>query len=60
MKSPSFSATPEFLHFKNVMRNLVVVPKSELDQLVRESKEHSPRKDNPNAPGRKRSKPSKP
>jgi|SRR5580704_4544606 hypothetical protein len=60
MKSPLFSATPEFRHFKNVMRRLLAVPKSELDQLVSESNEHSPRKGNPNAPGRKQSKPSKP
>ena len=44
MKSPSFSDTPEF------QRNLPAVQKSELDELVRESKEHSPRKGNPKAP----------
>jgi hypothetical protein len=38
------------------MRKLIAVPKAELDELVKASKDESPRKGNPNAPGRKRSK----
>ena len=52
-KSPPFSSTSEFQYFKNVVRKLLAVPKSELDELVNASKENSPRKGNPNAPGRK-------
>lgn len=60
MKSaPSFNSTPEFQHFKSVMRKLIAVPKAEVDELVLASKESSPRKNNPNAPGRKRVKRSK-
>jgi hypothetical protein len=59
MKPASFDSTPEFQHFKNVMRALVKVPKAELDAMVKTAKEESPRNDNPNAPGRKRAKRSK-
>lgn len=51
-----FENTPEFAEFKRVMRRIVGVPKAELDQRVRESKETSPRKNNPKSPGRKRRK----
>jgi hypothetical protein len=57
MKSaPSFDTTPQFEHFRNVMRKLIAVPKAEVDELVLASKESSPRKNNPHAPGRKRAK----
>jgi hypothetical protein len=56
MKPASFDSTPEFQHFKGVMRNLLAVPKAEVDELVKASKEASPRKNNPDAPGRKRTK----
>ena len=52
----SFDSTPEFQHFKEVMRKLVAVPKAELDALVKAAKEASPRKGDPHAPGRKRAK----
>jgi len=55
MKSaPSFDSTPQFQHFKDVMRKLIAVPKAEVDELVKASREASPRKNNPAAPGRKR------
>jgi hypothetical protein len=41
------------------MGKLIKVPKVELDRLVREAADASPRKDNPSAPGRKRAKRSK-
>jgi hypothetical protein len=49
-----FRTTPEFRKFKGIMRRLLKVPKSDLDEMVRTSKERSPRVGNPNAPGRKR------
>jgi hypothetical protein len=49
-----FEATPEFRTFKGIMRRLMKVPKSDLDEMVKASKERSPRAGNPNAPGRKR------
>lgn len=48
-----FRATPEFTKFKGIMRKLLKVPKAELDEMVKTSKERSPRTGNPNAPGRK-------
>jgi len=57
MKPASFDSTLEFQNFKDVMRKLMAVPKAELDELVRASKEESPRNGNPHAPGRKRTKP---
>lgn len=59
MKPASFDSTPEFQHFREVMKKLITVPKAELDQLVQAAKDASPRKNNPNAPGRKRMKPRK-
>jgi hypothetical protein len=53
MEPAPFDSTPEFQHFKDVMRKLIAVPKSELDQMVRAAKDSSPRKNNPHAPGRK-------
>ena len=48
-----FRATPEFRKFKGIMRRLLKMPKSDLDEMVKASKECSPRAGNPNAPGRK-------
>ncbi len=48
-----FEATPEFARFKDGMRALLAVPKSKLDELVKEAKEKSPRIGNPKAPGQK-------
>jgi hypothetical protein len=59
VKSASFESTPEFQHFRDVMRKLIKVPKAEVDQMVRDAAEASPRKNNPTAPGRKRAKRSK-
>jgi hypothetical protein len=53
MKPASFDSTPEFQHFKNTMRKLLAVPKKELDEMVRDAKESSPRNGNKHAPGRK-------
>ena len=48
-----FLGTPAFRKFKGIMRRLLKVPKSDLDKMVKVSKERSPRAGNPNAPGRK-------
>jgi len=48
-----FRTTPEFRKFKGIMRRLLAVPKAELDERVKASKEQSPRAGNPKAPGRK-------
>jgi hypothetical protein len=53
MKEPAFDKTPEFEHFKEVMRGILTVPKKRLDELVRAAKENSPRKGDPHAPGQK-------
>jgi hypothetical protein len=53
MASASFDSTPEFARFTKQMRKLIAVPKARLDELVEQAKESSPRKGNPNAPGRK-------
>ena len=52
-----FEASPEFSRFKDGMRALLAVPKSKLDELVKEAKEKSPRTGNPKAPGKKRKQP---
>jgi len=54
MKAAPFDSTPEFQHFKDVMRGVLSVPKKRLDELVEAAKESSPRKGNPHAPGQKR------
>lgn len=54
MKAAPFDSTPEFKHFKEVMRAVLAVPKKRLDELVEEAKENSPRKSDPHAPGQKR------
>ncbi len=54
MKAAPFDSTPEFEHFKTVMRAVVAVPKKRLDALVQKAKEESPRNGDPHAPGQKR------
>ena len=54
MKAAPFDSTPEFQHFKEVMRAVLAVPKQRLDDLVRLAKETSPRNADPHAPGQKR------
>jgi hypothetical protein len=54
MKAERFGATPEFEHFKNVMRGVLAVPKERMEELLKEARDESPRKGDPNAPGRKR------
>ena len=54
MKAEPFDSTPEFQHFKEVMRAVLAVPKKRLDELVRIAKERSPRNGDPHAPGQKR------
>jgi hypothetical protein len=54
MRDGPFDATPEFKHFKEVMRGVLTVSKKRLDELVQEAKDNSPRKDNPHAPGQRR------
>ena len=49
-----FDSTPEFEHFKQVMRRVLAVRKAELDSKVRRAKKRSPRAGNPDAPGRKK------
>lgn len=56
MKPAQFESTPEFNHFKAVMRHVLAVPKAELDELVERAKKESPRNGDPHAPGRKRTK----
>jgi hypothetical protein len=48
-----FETAPELKRFRGIMRRLLKVPKSELDERVRAAKAVSPRAGNPNAPGRK-------
>ena len=54
LSAERFRRTREFRKFKKVMRDLLKVPKAELDEMVKVSKEQSPRAGNPKAPGRKR------
>ena len=39
---PSFDSTPEFQHFRAVMKKLIAVPKAELDEMVKAAKDQSP------------------
>jgi len=41
MKAARFDRTPEFQHFRDVMRGVLSVPKERLDELVRKSKAES-------------------
>jgi len=54
MESASFDSTPKFTRFG--VAKLLSVPKSRLDQLVREAANASPRKADLNGAGRKRAK----
>jgi hypothetical protein len=54
MKAAPFDSTPEFQHFKDVMRGVLAVPKKRLDELVEKAKKDSPRNGDPHAPGQKR------
>lgn len=54
MKAERFEATPEFQHFKTVMKRVLAIPKERLDELVGKSKVLSSRNGDPDAPGRKR------
>jgi len=54
MKAAPFDSTPEFQHFKDVMRGVLAVPKKRLDELVAKAREESPRNGDPRAPGQKR------
>ena len=56
MRAAPFDSTPEFQHFKDVMRGVLAVPKKRLDELVAIAKESSPRHGDPTAPGKKRPK----
>ena len=53
LTAEQFEALPEFSEFKRVMRGILQIPKAEIDRRVNASKETSPRKNNPKAPGRK-------
>jgi hypothetical protein len=53
MKAAPFDSTPEFQHFKEVMRGVLAVPKKRLDELVAKAQKESPRNGNPHAPGKK-------
>jgi hypothetical protein len=53
MRPKEFESTPEFQHFKKVMRGVLAVPKKRLDELVEAARENSPRNGNPYAPGQK-------
>lgn len=52
-----FECSPEFANFTVGMKKLLLVPKVEVDEMVRTAKEASPRVDNPKAAGRKRKTP---
>jgi hypothetical protein len=43
MKSERFDSTPEFKHFKDVMRGILAMPKKRLDELVKAAKLSSSR-----------------
>lgn len=53
LTAEQFEALPEFVEFKRVMRRILRLPKEELDRRVKASKDASPRKNNPKAPGRR-------
>jgi hypothetical protein len=50
----TFENTPAFQHFKDAMRGVLSVSKEEMERRVHAASESSPRKGNPDAPGRKR------
>jgi len=53
MTEASFDSTLEFQRFREVMRGVLAVPKTRVDELVKEAKEHSPRNGDAHSPGRK-------
>jgi hypothetical protein len=53
MKAAPFDRTPEFQHFRDVMRGVLSVSKERLDELVEAARKNSPRKGDPHAPGQK-------
>jgi hypothetical protein len=53
LTAEQFKASAAFRKFKGIMRKLLKVSKPVLDEMVKKSKERSPRAGNPNAPGRK-------
>jgi hypothetical protein len=53
LTAEQFEAQPEFERFKEVMRRIIMVSKSEIDARVERARENSPRANNPNSPGRK-------
>ena len=40
-EEPAFDKTPEFEHFKTVMRGVLSVPKERMDELMRQAKKVS-------------------
>jgi uncharacterized tellurite resistance protein B-like protein len=40
-ESPAFDKSPEFQHFKEVMKEVLAVPKERLDQLLKKAKDKS-------------------
>jgi hypothetical protein len=56
LSAARFKATPEFANFTDIMKQLLKVPKAELDERVRAAKAASPRMGNPKSPGQKPSK----
>jgi hypothetical protein len=53
MKEPALDSAPDFQYFKEVMRGMLKVPKTRLDELVEKAESESPRVGNSRAPGRK-------
>jgi hypothetical protein len=53
MKPASFDSNPQFQQYRDMIRTLIAVPKSEVDELVKQAKESSIRNNNPQALGRK-------
>jgi len=53
LMQPAFDSTPEFQHFKKIMRGVLAVPKKRLDSILEAAKENSRRNSGPHAPGRK-------
>jgi hypothetical protein len=54
LSAARFKASPEFARFTGIMKQLLKVPKVELDERVRAAKAASPRLGNPKAAGQKK------
>jgi hypothetical protein len=54
MKESAFESTPKFRHFKEVMRGVLAIPKTRLDELIREAKEKTSRNGDTLSPEQKR------